>query len=74
VYYTVFATEIKFFTADIKAKIATHGQDANEAQQSYHRALEKCYPDTIEIIKGYTLYMKNLSKPTYLGCFLIFLR
>ena len=23
---------------------------------------------------GYTLYMKNLSKPTYLGCFLIFLR
>lgn len=45
--------KIKFFTADIKAKIATHGQDANEAQQSYHRALEKCYPDTIEIIKGY---------------------
>ncbi|MFO1373734.1 MAG: hypothetical protein U1E99_03980 [Agitococcus sp.] len=24
--------------------------------------------------QGYTLYMKNLSKPTYLGCFLIFLR
>ena len=43
--------KIKFF--NIKAKIATHGQDANEAQQSYHRALEKCYPDTIEIIKGY---------------------
>lgn len=44
---------IKYFTASIRAKIATHGQDAVTAQQSYHRALEALYPSTVEIIKGY---------------------
>ena len=44
---------IKFFTADIRARIATHGQHAQIAQQNYHRALERCYPGQIEIIKGY---------------------
>lgn len=44
---------IKFFTADIRARIATHGQQAQIAQQSYHRALEQRYPGQIEIIKGY---------------------
>ena len=44
---------IKFFTADIRAKIATQGQRAQIAQQAYHRALEQCYPDQIKIIKGY---------------------
>jgi len=45
--------KIKYFTADIRAKIATHGQDAQKAQNSYLRALVTLYPDTIEIIKGY---------------------
>jgi len=45
--------KIKYFTAPIRAKIATHGQDATNAQQAYHRALERLYPDTIEVIKGY---------------------
>lgn len=45
--------KIKYFTAPIRAKIATHGQDAMLAQQAYHRALQLLYPDTIEIIQGY---------------------
>ena len=44
---------IKFFTAEIKAKVATNGDDARIAQHSYHRALEQLYPEKISIIKGY---------------------
>ena len=44
---------IKFFTADIKAKVANNGQKAQLAQQSYHRALLQLYPDSICILKGY---------------------
>lgn len=44
---------IKFFTADIRAKVASHGQEAQIAQQNYHRALKALYGQTIEIIKGY---------------------
>ncbi len=44
---------IYFFTADIKSKVATHRMKAQQAQHSYHRALEYCYPNTIKIIKGY---------------------
>lgn len=47
------ALHIKFFTADIKAKVATNGDQARLAQQSYHRALEQLYPEQISIIKGY---------------------
>lgn len=45
--------KIKFFTADILAKVATQGQNAHNAQQTYHRALLAYHPDLIEIIKGY---------------------
>jgi len=45
--------KIKYFTAPIRAIIATHAQDAANAQQAYHRALERLYPETIEIIQGY---------------------
>lgn len=45
--------EIKFFTADIKAKIASHGDAAQQAQQAYHRALQQLYPAKISIINGY---------------------
>lgn len=44
---------IRFFTADIKAKVASNGQAAQEAQQRYHRALCTLYPERIDIIKGY---------------------
>jgi uncharacterized LabA/DUF88 family protein len=45
--------KVKFFTAPIKAKIASHGHDAMLAQERYHRALTTLYPETIEIIQGY---------------------
>lgn len=45
--------KIKFFTADIKAKIASRDQDAQKSQNDYHRALTALYPDKIQIIKGY---------------------
>lgn len=44
---------LKFFTADIRAKIASNGQAAQHAQQAYHRALMQLYPDYVRIIKGY---------------------
>lgn len=44
---------IKFFTADVKAKVATRGQLAQIAQNQYHRGLSQLYPDEISIIKGY---------------------
>lgn len=53
--------DIKFFTADIKAKVASHGDDAMIAQQTYHRALVALYPDKINIFKGfYTLEKARL--------------
>lgn len=45
--------EIKFFTADIKAKVASHGDAAQQAQQAYHRALLQLYPSQISLINGY---------------------
>lgn len=50
--------QIKFFTADILAKIASHGQDAMIAQQTYHRALERLYSDKIKIVKGFYILEK----------------
>ncbi len=46
-------TQIKYFTADIRAKIATKGKIAEQAQNSYKRALLTLYPEKISIIKGY---------------------
>ena len=55
---------IKFFTADVKAKIASRGQAAQIAQFQYHRGLQQLYPDEISIIKGfYSLERANL--PAY---------
>lgn len=44
---------IKFFTADIKAKVASNGDAAMAAQNAYHRALCTLYGDKLTIIKGY---------------------
>jgi len=44
--------QIKYFTANIKAKIARNGKLAEQAQHAYHRALAKLYPSYIQIIKG----------------------
>lgn len=42
-----------FFTADVKSKVATHGNQAQQAQNTYHRALAYSYANHIKIIKGY---------------------
>ncbi|HNG61997.1 MAG TPA: NYN domain-containing protein, partial [Cellvibrionaceae bacterium] len=44
---------IKFFTAPVITKFATHGDLAQASQQQYHRALIALYPDTMQIINGY---------------------
>lgn len=44
---------VKYFTADIRAKVSPRGQIAWTAQQSYLRALQTLYPQKISIIKGY---------------------
>ena len=47
---------IKYFTADISAKLASHGQKAQNAQQAYHRALLAVTANrttAFEIIKGF---------------------
>lgn len=44
---------VKYYTANIKAKFASHGTEASNAQQSYHRALESPHTGAVEIIKGY---------------------
>lgn len=56
--------KVKFFTADIRAKLATHGQAAHHAQDTYHRALTHCYPQHVEIIKGYYA-LEQASLPRY---------
>ncbi|WP_113906665.1 NYN domain-containing protein [Aliidiomarina celeris] len=58
--------QVKFFTADIKAKVASNGQLASQAQQSYHRALEARYPEKIEIIKGY-YSLEKAKLPIYIN-------
>jgi len=55
--------KIKFFTADIRAKIASHSQLAQQAQQNYHRALKHLYADKVDIIKGnFSLDKANMPK------------
>ena len=46
-------TSLNFYTADIKAKIASKGQQAMSSQLSYHRALTQLYDEQIQIKKGY---------------------
>ncbi len=45
--------KISFFTADVLGKFASRGTLANEAQDSYHRALRNVHPGMVEVIKGY---------------------
>lgn len=45
--------QIKFFTAPIKTKLASRGDVAGAAQNTYHRALNTLYPEHISIFEGY---------------------
>lgn len=61
---------VKFFTAPVKAKISTHGQQSLKSQSDYHKALKLLYPDLVQIINGYFIdergvlprYKKPLDK------------
>ena len=44
---------IRFFTAPIKSKLATHGDLSLKSQSDYHRALQVLYPNRLEIVLGY---------------------
>lgn len=45
--------QIKFYTADIKSKVASRGDVSRNAQERYHRALDAHIGDQIAIIKGF---------------------
>lgn len=44
---------VKFFTAPVKGKIATRGEQAVMSQNAYHKALRTLYPDLFQVIEGY---------------------
>ena len=44
---------VKFFTAPVKSKLATHGELSFKSQNDYHRALQMLYPDHVDVILGY---------------------
>lgn len=46
-------TQVKFFTAPIKAKLSTRQQQALYSQQLYIKALETLHPDHFECIEGF---------------------
>lgn len=54
---------VKFFTAPIITRVSSKGDQAQHAQQTYHRALKARYPDSLHIINGYyILEQGNLPK------------
>ncbi len=55
---------VKYFTAPVKPSVSTRGDIAQHSQDKYHRALQKVYPNQIEIIKGYYTLEKG-SLPVY---------
>jgi hypothetical protein len=58
---------VKIYTAPALEKFATHGKASVHAQQSYHRALQRLYPDEVFIKYGNHSYDKNGSLlPSYI--------
>lgn len=55
--------KVKFFTAPVKGKIATRGEQAVQSQQIYHKALKTLYPDILQIVEGFFIVQAvNLPK------------
>ena len=54
-------TQVKFFTAPIKARLSTRQQQAVTSQRIYIKALENKYPDVFECIEGF----HQISKGTF---------
>ncbi len=44
---------VKFFTAPILSRLATHGDLSQKSQNDYHRALSRLYPNDFEVVAGY---------------------
>jgi len=55
---------VKYFTAPVKAKFASNGDNAVMAQNTYIRALEHTHPDLLEIVNGYQITIKA-TPPIY---------
>jgi len=55
---------VKFFTAPVITRVATHGEKAQQAQDSYHKALLSSNSGILEIISGYHIMEKG-----YLPCY-----
>jgi uncharacterized LabA/DUF88 family protein len=55
---------VKYFTAPVKAKVSTHGQQSLVSQSAYHKALKNLYPSVIEIISGYFIQERG-TLPRY---------
>ena len=53
--------KVKYFTAPVLTRIATHGRKAQISQNNYIRAHEVLYPDCFEYINGY--YLMNKDTP-----------
>jgi uncharacterized LabA/DUF88 family protein len=55
--------KVKYFTAPVRTKFSSHGQEANKSQDSYHKALKEIRGESIEIIKGFhTVEKGNAAK------------
>ncbi|MCF7971027.1 MAG: hypothetical protein K9L22_07655 [Methylococcaceae bacterium] len=50
---------VKFFTAPVITRVSSRGEKAQQAQNSYHRALTLSYPDILDIINGYHILEKG---------------
>ncbi len=55
---------VRYFTSPVKAKIASHGELAVQAQNAYLKALKITYPDRIQIIEGF-FSLSEAGMPRY---------
>lgn len=55
---------VKFFTAPVRGKIATRGEQAVHSQAIYHKALKTRHPDTFRIIEGFFM-VESAHLPKY---------
>lgn len=55
---------VKYFTAPVKGKIASHGLKAVTSQRLYHIALSVIYPEVFELIEG-TFLVETGRLPQY---------
>jgi len=52
------ALKVNYYTAMVKARIATHGEEAVKSQQAYHKALKSEYTPQVELICSHHILEK----------------